>query len=707
MHDLRKLGFVGDRSGSMSVVGAVILLVVGVVGLVVVELSHLYLVRVRLQRTADLAGLAAIATPGAIVNGALTDAATATGRNVAALNGVRATEIVFTVEPSPSRDGSMSLRTTVSRDISLFSGRSFSSNGSKRVDAGSWVGVNDGSTPGGRPACVAAVWGSVRLSDQAVLTGSGCYVGAKTYMEVCGVYPGFPVLDVTGVTMGYRRLKVVEQLCAGASSSPPYARYTFSGSVTDSLATNASVTALKGTLSALAARGWPHGRAQPVAPRVLPPAPPALPLSIAGTATLVSTAVYGALTIANGLVTFPGSGSPDEACAAPTIVNGGLTLSGATRLLFAPGCYVVMGDIALDRAATASFETVPGVTFMVMGALSNGSGSLVLGAARYILQGEVRNIQGGSLTLGDGPIQSTSRLVNGSGTLTVGAGDHAFNLGIENRGGTIAIGDGAWLSLGGLSNAASGTIGFGSGPFTFYLCPISNSGTITFGNGPFRFDHSAISNLGTLRLGAGPFAFDAAGIWAGTNAITSLGVGDVTLYGNGFLDFNGGQATFGAGGSPEAGAGLVALLGGDLRIMGGTAFVADGVTFGLRGGSVFMVLTDPGKSRLIAPGGTRPSRGFKDLLIGSFSILDAWDPAGASGSVSIRGEPGTLTMAGTVYVPHGYVDLYGGVTVQPPSGRCLGAIAGLVSIREQVRVTARPCFGLTAAVTSSAPALIQ
>ena len=148
--------------------------------------------------------MAAVATPGAIVNGALTNAALATGRNVAALNGVRDAEIVFTVEPSPSRDGSASLHTTVSRDINLFSGRLFSSSGSTRVDAGSWVGVNAGNTPGGRPACVAAVWGSVRVNDQAVLTGSGCYVGAKTYMEVCGVSTGFPVLDVAGVPGFYR-----------------------------------------------------------------------------------------------------------------------------------------------------------------------------------------------------------------------------------------------------------------------------------------------------------------------------------------------------------------------------------------------------------------------------------------------------------------------------------------------------------------------
>lgn len=93
--------FLNNRRASISVLSAGAFCALLAVASLVVEGSSLYVTKVRQQRTADFAVLAAGNVTGAISGGAPSAAAIATAQNIATINGFNSTDT--TVSTSPDR----------------------------------------------------------------------------------------------------------------------------------------------------------------------------------------------------------------------------------------------------------------------------------------------------------------------------------------------------------------------------------------------------------------------------------------------------------------------------------------------------------------------------------------------------------------------------------------------------------------------------
>ncbi|MFE1602782.1 hypothetical protein [Methylobacterium sp. ID0610] len=654
----------------MTVTIAMVLMVIIGITAVVIELSRLYVERLKAQRIADIATMAAAATSSPIQGGALSTTARNTALNIAVINGLRADDMVVTAVSSPNGSGNGAIRARVARNLTLLTGSLFSNSQSATIGANAWAEIT-GSTHG---ACAASLIGAVNIYNAAIVKGPSCNLAAETWLYVCHT----ALLKAKGVTVGYTKSQEAAFLCPGATYSPASSAFTYGGSVTDTLAANPVIIALKARLAAMFSPGWPYGAISPAA-LLSPTIPSGADRTYVGVAATLGQATrYGTVKATNASLTFTGNGAPDPGCASPTTLSGSLVLSGLNQLTFAPGCYAIGGSIQLNTGASATFVTSgTDVTFAVTGAVTNGTGSLTFGNATYSIRGNLDNSAGGSMTLGAGRLVAGAGVINtGGGTLRLGDGPHYFNGGtITNGPGRLVIGNGAFhLWGGGIANAAAGEMQVGDGPFLFYGGTVTNSG-------------------GRMSFGTGPYAFSGGSLTLGTGSTTSFGVGDVSFYG-GSVTLGGASMTFGAGGSAIDGSATVAMAGGSFSLTA-DSLTASGVTFALQGGTVSLL--GIGTMNATAPTGLNPRHGYRNVLFavfgGAFNLYQ-------SSAV-------TDTLSGIVYAPGTNASIYGKQIVRYPSGGCFGVIAGVVDIYQSAQLAMAPCSGLTVPANGAGYTLVQ
>lgn len=646
------LRFIGDRKGVVAVMSAIFLGAMVAVLAFALHLSDLYVVKLKSQRAADLATLAAASTSNAVVSGSPSAAATATALNVAAVNGFASTAVTTTAVAGTK------LQTAITLNWPMLPG--FSS-GSGTSAVGSTATSNIAQT--GPAGCVVSLARRIYIGLGASVSGSSCQVRAWTYLEV-----SLGTLNVGGVAVGTTQVLESLYLLLATSLSPVLTSFQFSQSFTDTIASHASVTALDTRLASMAT--WPYGTVPPVT-ATSPTVPFGTNATYSGTtATVAGGTTIQALNATNATLTFSGSGAADPTCATPTSVSGTTTLSGTNTFVFNSGCYIFKGDVNQAGSGTTRFTLATGATvrFIFGSSMTNGSsGTLEFPDATVSVRYNINNNAGGRITFGSGSMTVGGNLYNNYGIVTFGNGPFYFaSATISQYGGTITFGNGPfYLYNGGLYNYTFGTINMGDGPYYLYNFTIYNGNGIVTPYMGFR---------------SGPYYHYIGEISLNANSVTVFGAGDFYKYSGSFW-MHGRTVTFGASTDAASGAATIALRGGAFYQDGGN-LIGNGVTIASTTGEIRFAGTG---ATVTAPTAGTPIRGYQNVLAYSQSGQIYVGPSGSP----------ALTLSGLLYAPGNTVYFWNGQTTRPGTGGCLSAIADEVQFSLSANVEVAPCPGLS------------
>ncbi len=639
--------FAKDKKGSVSIMSALFIVLMVMVAAFALNASDIYLAKLKAQRTADIANLAAASTPSPVSGTTPSAMAIATAVNLAEINGYSASEVTTRTAPSPKDNTKLALVTKIDQDRPLLFQNILSTAKTVALQGASWASVSQ--TVAGD--CIRSNAGPVHIYDYSVVTGSGCTIASASYLYVCGAASA--AVNKAEVNRTAEQQK--PYICSSARMTPALDSFTYNKPATDSLASDSRIQAIKTRLNGMR-NGWSYGTISPTA-YINPATPSGMDKTYSNTtATLSSSTRYGTVSVTNSSLTFNGSGSADPTCTAPVTLSGSLTLNGNNRLIFNSGCYTFAGTVTNAAGSRTVFEIAEGanVTFVFKSNLDNSTGTMESGNARYIFKAGINNASG-NLTLGNGPFY----LDGGS---------------VANGSGKLAFGNGPFYLWGGsMSNASTGTMTFADGPFYFYGGSIYNvKGSLEFGNGPFEFQG------GSLSLNA--------------ESQTSFGMGNMNFYG-GSASFNGTQITFGKGGSATSGGSSMFFSGGSFAMLA-DHFEAIGTTIAFNGGTSYFY--EEGTLTATAPTGVNPDYGYQNILFvvygGAFNLN--------------RTTAGTDTMAGIIYVPNTSVSIYRRQKVARPDGGCFQIVAGYLSIYEYANLDFSSCTG-SEANGSSATRILQ
>lgn len=652
MRDIRRTDIFRNDEGSVAVMSVFAILLILMVCALVLETSSLYVDKLRAQRTADIANLAAANTRAPIVNGAPSKTALATARQMAVVNGFPSSDVVTTVTAGGS--GVSELSTKIRHESPLAFGQLLTASRSVPVDGSSSARIV---SPDGD--CIRSMLGPVNIYGDAVIDGPNCHVAAATFLYVCGNAS----VAAGKAEVAYPRLSETAYICKDGLIDPPLSSFTFDKASVDPLANDARILAIKARLKGMTS--WAYGTTIPERP-LQPTTPAGKDETFAGTTvSLPASGLYGTLTISDSTVAFTGSGVADPQCRAPTTISGNLILSGVNRLTFGSGCYAIGGYITNNTGAVVRFDPVPGarVTLAFKQYIDNRAAELSFGDMNFSLLGDVRNADGG--------------------TLTFGKGSFRFGAGIINGNGRLSFGDGAYYVAGGSIINGAGSMTFGNGVFYLWGGSLTNSstGSVTFGNGGFYFYGGTVTNVkGRMTFGDGPFEFSGGSLALNPGSDTTFGFGDMNFYG-GTAYFHGASTLIGrnVAGDAQRGSSSLFFYGGSFS-MQSQRFVAVGTTLAFSGGSVS--LYGVGTMNVTAPRVNVPAFGYKDIL---FYI--------SGGAFSLYQSNVTDILSGIIYVPGTNISIYGSQTVTLPDNGCLQVIGGVVDIYQKASLQMRPCSG--------------
>ncbi|MBD8909610.1 pilus assembly protein TadG-related protein [Methylorubrum zatmanii] len=661
-------GFRRCSAGNVPILAALILALLSLTTAASLETANLYVAKQQSQRVADLANLAAAATPDAIANGAASPVAVATAANIVALNGMSGAETVTSVVAAPQTESGQALATVVALTVPrLF--RNAVGGTSSRVDGRSVADLRKSRSG----ACVASLGGPINIYANARVTGPTCSLSAKTFLYICGK----AAVTAQAVSVGYSASAEAPYLCSTASYTPDASTFTYKAKPANSLATQPDIVAIRQRLDAMAR--WPYRTTSPYA-LMNPSVPKGTDRSYAvgEKASLPQDKPSGDLTIDGADLTFPGSGAADPTCAKPTTISGNIRLSGISTLTFGSGCYAIAGYVTGQAGARTTFAQAPGaqVTFVFKQYITNNGGAMTFPDATYSVWGSVSNLS--------------------TGTMSFGKGLKVFGAAITNQSGSLQFQDGSVHLNGGTITNGSGRLSFGTGDFNLWGGSISNAGTgtITYGDGPFLFYGGTIRNeKGTLIFGKGPFQFQGGSLTLLAGSTTRFGVGDLNFYG-GTITMAGDSTTFGYGGSATTGAGSVFLYGGSLSLTTRN-LTAVGVSFAFLGGTVSLL--GVGDINATAPTAANPAYGYRNILFvlfgGAFNLYQS--------------DNRVDTMSGLIYAATGNSSIYGNQTVNYPPGGCLQVVADVVDIYSNARIAVAPCLGVAVPAESANPVLVE
>jgi Flp pilus assembly protein TadG len=472
------------------------------------------------------------------------------------------------------------------------------------------------------------------LADIAILTSTTVTGDTCTARAKTDLYVCWDsTFRVSSIGVGITKSLEAGFLCSNSTISPAGSKFTYSDTITNTYASDSRISAIKTKLLAMAS-GWSYGVVPPV--NVTPVLSLTSKTYSSATATL-ATGNYANFTATSSSVTFSGSGAADASCTSPTTFYGTFKLTGTNTLTFKSGCYVFGGTMTIAAGAVANFKVASGasVVFMFKNGITTGSAATVtFDDATYYF--------------------NYSTLINGTGS-------------------TMQFGDGTfYLWSGSFTNSSStSTMTFGDGPVFAYLQSSTNNGTLTFGNGTKNF------NAVTLSLNSG--------------STTTFGTGNIFYYGGG-ITASGDALSFGASGSTTSGSGTVYMISATLTV-GKTTWTGTGMTFAFYLTSI--VLQNP-TLNLIAPMGTSPSAGYRDILFVNLS----------AGISLYQYKSQQNSMSGIWYSPIGFMSITGNSTTKYPTGGCFHVVGGTIGFNSAATVELAPCRGFST-TTESAGTLIQ
>lgn len=626
-----------------------------------VQLADLYAIRLRSQRTADLATLAAANTPNPIVNNAVSATATATASEVVAINGFGSSTVATTV----GADGA-SLTTSISASANLLMGSVLSSAQTTTVGA-----VSTATVVPQTGSCLVSLGSYISIFGGASVQGSNCGVAAASYLLVSTAS-----LTVNAVQVGFSQLLESFDVVLAYTLSPALGAFTFNASVTDTVGAKASVTAVKNHLAAMAS--WPYATSSPVSVSLPYVAWASDQSYSSGTTTIAQAAHIGNLNLSgNANLNFSGSGGPDASCTNPTTVSGQVISSGTSTLTLSSGCYVFAGAVTNSGTGTLTFALASGATVTL------------------IFESYIQNSQWGTMTFPDATYSIAGNVNNNSGgSITFGNGRKVFGAGIWNSSGYVTLNNGPFYFTSTNINQNTGTMRFGNGPFYFFWGAVTNgaSGTMTFGTGPFYF-YGTTLNAGNgvgcplTQFAGGPYYFWAANLNAPYCSTTNIGPGNMDFYAFGSVNFSGTLLQFGWNGSATSGSSLVSFYGGSIYHTAGT-FAANGVTFATNFGNFFM---SGSGMNVTAPTSASPSYGYTNL---------AFVTTNGAVNVGLTGTP-TATISGMIYAPQSYANFVMPQTISGGTGGCFGIFANYINISTSSTLKLSPCSGMTSSSSSS------
>lgn len=653
--------FGSDRAGGMSIFGVFGVFMMVLVTALALEASNLYLARLKAQRIADLATLAAANTTQPIVNGAPSTTADATAKQVAAINGFTdvATRVITNSSGKQMISAEAQTPVTLSIGRLLTSDRSVDISGSSAASAGAQTGD-----------CIRSLLGPVNIYNYAVIDGASCNLGAASFFYACQQAN----IKLLQVAVKYQQSWEAPYICPTASLTPAFPKFTFSQQSKDPLAGDSRITAIANRLKGMTS--WSYGTTIPAKPLSVNTPNGQNATYNTMVSALTSLVKWGNLTVTNSVLTFTSSGMADPTCQKPLTISGNVVLGGTNRMIFGSGCYAIGGYLQAKDGGSTTFELLPNsdVTLVFRQYIQNGNGKLSFADMKISIQGSILNQSGGTLTFGNGPFMIGGGVANTSGVLSFGKGPYYLNGGTTTNGtGTLSFAGGAFYLWGGsLANQSSGTIAFGDGPFIFYGGTVTNvSGTMTFGRGNFEFWG------GSLALDPG--------------STTAFGTGDMNMYG-GTIYFLGDSITVGGVGDPQAGSSSIFFYGGSFS-MKSKYFKAVGTTMAFYGGSVS--LYGVGDMNITAPRGMNPAYGYKDILF----YLDG-------GAFSLYQQNASDIFSGIVYVPKTNISIYGSQKVTLPDNGCFQVIGGIVDLYQSMQAKFAPC-GDSNSMSSVSPLLVQ
>lgn len=639
-----------NDEGSVAVLSAFTIMVFLMICALVLESSQLYVEKLRAQRAADIANLAAVNTKTPIVGGAPSAMAEATARQMAVVNGYPAGEVRTAVTTGSS--GTPELTSRIAHESPLIFGQVLTADPFVLIGGSSSAQV---STAGGD--CLRSTFGPVKIFDSARVKGTDCQVASAGAFAVCMN----AVAEVRSVEVALPKAWQAMYICPGVTLTPPLASFSFDTPSVDPLAEDDRIVAIRKRLAGMTR--WAYGTQIPERPLHPETSGGSDEVYTRQTVTLPSSRAYRRLSISDSDVTFPGTGSADPGCLKPTIISGNMIFSGVNRVHLGSGCYAIGGVMSNEDGADTRFDLLPGadVTLASKSYLQNKAATLHFADMKVSFEGDVVNGDEGILTFGNGPFLFGGGIVNGTGKLTFGSGPFYVNGGsIINGSGTLSFGNGKFYLWGGsMANAGTGTLSFGDGGFIFF------GGTVT-------------NVAGMMRFGDGPFEF-----WGGSLA---LGERSHTVFGAGNMNFYGGTAYFhGAstqiGGTTrrdgKVGSSSLFFYGGSFS-MQTQSLTAVGTTFAFYGGSVG--LRGIGAMHMTAPTADAPTFGYKNVLF----FLDG-------GTLNLYQGDVDDVLSGIIYVPRSFIEIYGSQTVTIPSDGCLQLAGAAIDIFQKASLDMRPC----------------
>jgi Flp pilus assembly protein TadG len=663
--------FVADRRGSAAVLGAILITSMVVIFSFIIQVSDLYIVDVKAQRTADLAALAGtVGASPVLSSGAATQSAVATALNVANVNGPSGSTVTTT--GASNGNGSYSLTTKISTSPSAIMG-TWINGATPTVRVSSQVSL----VPTSVTDCVAAIGGPFQVSGSATILSSGCGAASSSTITMSGG-------SITGSSfaVGVNAYQERPQE-TGGSTTPAYTGYMYNAQTVDMVASNSSVAAAKAHLASLAT--WPYGSTIPQTAVAKTVASGTTQSFNAQTVTVPANTHWGSLDIDNATLNFAGSGGPDLSCSSPTTISGATTLHDNNTLNFASGCYIFNGNVSTDyNASTTNFAINSGATVVFYfqgGVTSNTSAALNFGNAySYAFLGNINQNTGGTFSVGTGTKIFTGNITIGYGTVIFGNGTSYLN-------GTNIVGN----------NWPVNSLTFGNGPFYLWNGSITQNGSknFYFGSGPYYFYNSTINdgqqNQGSIYFAGGDYYFYGGSITTGPNINCTMRflAGNADLYNGTNITV---QSSLMFGNGPlSSGGSRVSVYGGSitvtqqpLTILGGTLAMSTG-SLNISGGTLSFA----------TPTNTTPTYGYKNLAILS-----------TSGAINLTG--GTSNIGGMIYAPNSTVALSNSAILQPYNGSyCLSVVANSVTLSDSASASLSPCAGMSQTSTGTAVMLNQ
>jgi hypothetical protein len=633
-----------NRRGSITVIAALSLLgVVGATGLAI-DLNRGYEQRIRNQRVADMAALAAAMAYKA--NGSET-ILRPTALDLVTIHGMANATINVELLADTPTAGSKAVRVSISTPLSLSLTRIFGATTSVPVGASALARLGGASTTTPCIMGLASSGNAIETQGGASINATDCAITAVGSVNNGGnsITAKKIVSGAGDIINSWGKIVADSVQYAGSLSYPSYnegnvpaasKRTKQASTVSDPLENNMDLIAARQLLGNYRS---PRAIANPVTPACSTawtfgwsPSSNVTAYRTSDANFIVPAGNYclKSLSITGGSVTFqPGS---------TVTVSNGLIVSGGASATFGSGTYRINGGFNTGSS---------GVTF--------GDGELSIGSGTTSFAGTTR--------IGNGPVTIAGNISLGGGTkVTMGAGDHAFK--------GITIGGGGWMWLGDGNLDVDGPI------------KIDGDSTLIAGQGDYTLANAggdAINLSGSAR-----FFMDDGQFSANGNIITAGG--SRLVFGRTANHLIKGNMTI--AGSVLFGAGRYTISGGFTNGTGGTTWpytspinnrtwgtTLEGVSvsgFDMAGVSVSFImggtlnLSGGAQTKLIAPLTTTSGGALADILMDSLTTADTNWGAGAQS-----------TFVGVVHLPKSYVKMSGGNNTLS-SGQCFTLIASRV-----------------------------